>query len=282
VYDSIFICMTRLSMYDIIKESEKGEDIENKLDKYIKYELSYEDQDRTYPPIVMMYKSWSDGDKVHVTFENVPLNIKSNTIDPNIFNTALNKLVEGLKSDGYTSEDFGDRKFRVIAFHVIVPNPDYKYNIDLGALSFNFLRFDLTDYLSTSVNNIVYRQEYSFKDLYSGDLLKDVRPLPKVDMDLKKWNDIEYKKILTAAKHLLKGKVDGITYDINYSHIHMFIELDRKLYKESENYIHPVFKSMLKINLSKYFYEDTDEYDKVKNHIENRLKKFGIDRVEFN
>jgi hypothetical protein len=276
------MCMTRLKMYDILRESEKREEIENKLDKYIKYELSYEDQDRTYEPIVMMYKSMSDGDKVHVTFENVPLNIKSNTIDPNIFNTALNKLVEKLKGSGYTSEDFGDRKFRVIGFHVIVPNPDYKYSIDLGALSFNFLKFDLTDYLSTSLNNIVYRQEYSFKDLYSGDLLKDVGPLPKVDVDLKKWNDIEYKKILTATKHLLKGKVDDTTYDINNSHVHMFIQLDRKLYRESENYIHPVFKSMLKINLSKYFYEDTDEYDKVKNHIENRLKKFGIDNVEFN
>jgi len=273
--------MTRLSMYDILKESERREEIDTKLDRYLKYELTYEDRDQTHEPAIVMYKSLSDNGKVHMSFENIPLNIKSNTIDSNIFNTALNKLVEKLKGDGYTSEDFGENKFRIISFYVVVPNPDFKYNIDLGVLSFNFLKFDLTDYLSTSLKNIIYRQDYSFTDLYSGDLLKDIGPLPTIDVDLKKWYDIEHKKVLTAVKNFLKGTVDGITYDIKHSYVDMFIRLDRRLYKEAENFIHPVFRSTLKIPLRRFFVPDTEKYDKVKNHIENKLKKFGVDEVDF-
>lgn len=273
--------MTRLNMYDILKESEKKEELDNKLNGYIKYQLSYEDQDQTYEPEIMMYKTTVEENGIHISFGNIPLNVKSNTIDPNIINTALNKLVEKLKEEGYTKEDFDEYKFRIIAFNIIVPNPDFKYSEELGSLSFNFLKFDLTDYLSTSLKNTIYRQSYSFSDLFSGNVLRDIGSLPIIDVDLKKWYDIEFKKGLTATKNFLKGTVDGITYDVKYFYVSMYISLDRKLYKEVENFIHPVFRSTLSIILSKYFNKETEEYDKVKNHIENRLRKFGIDEVEF-
>ncbi len=275
------MCMTRLNMYDIIKEN-----LDKDLEKSIEIKLDYNKEYKFGGPKVRIRTMNNNPNQIRLFFSEIPLELNSGRIDHNIFKHAINKTSKVLL-EKYDREDFRGKSFELSNFEIsIIPWKINRYKVgEQNIVTPEHLSFNIFDFLPKKLLDQVYYSEHTDEDFFSGNLFGNIEPnlMSKMDMDFNKWYDIEFKKVLTAMKHLLKGKVDGLSYEINPQFVNSSVWLRKTLYKESDNTIHPDFRSIL--NVSKNHFPpdiDVDEFEKIKNHIIMRLKNFGIDEVNIN
>lgn len=275
--------MTKLKMYDIITEEIDKEVLLDSMRKHI--ELDYDV--RGFKPDVYCTDKMSDllyhdPFVFRLSFSRIPCVIKDNRIDSNILNTALNKFKDGLIKMGITKETLSGYKFVIQTFHIKL-NMDYDYDIDLGSFSLRTLNFNLTDFITKEIKDLITGRRITTEELFSGRVFQNELLLPTVDLDIEKWYNSEMNKLRKVTKRLVKGEVDGITYDIPLNKVIPLINLDDKMFTENENHIHPHFEKELVIPLHDYFILHGVEFNKVMEDILEKGKFYReyVDEISF-
>lgn len=276
-------------MYDILKEDEI--DIETKNQEFISFgdrtfELPYPNVPKlgSKPRASFDKKNselfYNQPNVLRLYLYDIPLTIKDGRIDSNVINTALNMVVRVLNEKGYTQEflEKFDYKFAVATLTI---HADFE---DLDPLSYmiKYIYFRLESFLIKEIREYITGEVITPKKLFSGQALKDLPFLPTVDVDIKKWYNIELKKVIRVGKKLLKGEVDGISYDIAAKphYIYYNVKLDDETFVENDNHIHPHFIKSIKFKLSNFYDKDSDEYRKVREDLIRKHKEMYYEYID--
>ncbi len=269
--------MTRLKMYDIITEEVDKNKKEEMLINGIVLNLDYNIK-TSYPRSLIKLKNGI----INISSENIPMTYDPSTgrIDHMIFNDLVKKIVDKLKELGFTEDDFIEKEVLLTNISTSL----FSKGLNQKTYTLKGLSLILYIFLQSELKRILFSTTYSGKEFFSGELFNNINSvlLPSVDLDLEKWYDIEYKKLNTAMSHLLKGTVNGVSYNLDprLSFGSVFLD-DKSSYDSINNIIKPHFVTYIEVKLSTLFQKEDKNYDIVSDHINNKLTKFGIDVIKF-